>query len=626
MEQCKSQNENIQNENVPKPVPQYGVKRFGFNHHETGRHVGFDFRNSEGRSGVLRTTSTGKPGGQKSQVGGTPISPLSSSESTASVASFSSSSFVSDYCPSPSSTLRKTDCINDVDAYVNHLTRGLIALKSPRAAEECDIAAVGSNKKQAFQASAEGRPITSPALGLDEQYVSNMCRPLTAGDNIPGRDILKREAGKQTLKQRPGILSSGSDGRFGGRTPDRSRHRNVHIIDDTNSTTCSVKPANAQLAKNTDVTPSSNSLKRRRPGMKPDLQLFVGTKEFTRPMPLNTTNLDVDVDKNMEVVPIGDGEDTSSLISKYDREEEGCTKVLDHLYVGGLNAISKKIDCLDECGITAVVNCSSRGNLELNSRPQNLLELTLNLRDKSTQDIACMFFTAIRFIEHARENGGKVLVYCMRGISRSATIVLAYLVWKFKWTYEQALAFLKTKRSKVSPNVGFCIQLISFATMSQSISQGQSLVFKITMSDDRSWIMKDALPRSTREDHADREDDLDNNEKLPIPLAFGPVTDISSNMFTSLSSDSPHSYPVEERCWLVLTSTCQFIWHHDGTSMEILEGARVVAAQLAELELAGKEVECIKEGLETVPFWTALAAAQSTDVVLSPCILGRIPV
>ncbi|ROV97974.1 hypothetical protein VMCG_07061 [Cytospora schulzeri] len=56
--------------------------------------------------------------------------------------------------------------------------------------------------------------------------------------------------------------------------------------------------------------------------------------------------------------------------------------------------------------------------------------------------------------------GGRVLVHCTQGVSRSATIVAAYLMWRKRETAAKVLAFMKSKRPRVHPNYGFLDQLV----------------------------------------------------------------------------------------------------------------------------------------------------------------------
>lgn len=55
--------------------------------------------------------------------------------------------------------------------------------------------------------------------------------------------------------------------------------------------------------------------------------------------------------------------------------------------------------------------------------------------------------------------GGRVLVHCTEGISRSATIVAAYLMWRKRETAAKILTYIKHKRPKINPNEGFLHQL-----------------------------------------------------------------------------------------------------------------------------------------------------------------------
>ena len=54
------------------------------------------------------------------------------------------------------------------------------------------------------------------------------------------------------------------------------------------------------------------------------------------------------------------------------------------------------------------------------------------------------------------------MVHCAAGSSRSATIVIAYIMWSKKMPYKEAFEFVKSKRSVVSPNLSFKNQLELF--------------------------------------------------------------------------------------------------------------------------------------------------------------------
>ncbi|KAM6500119.1 Protein-tyrosine phosphatase-like protein [Amanita muscaria] len=57
----------------------------------------------------------------------------------------------------------------------------------------------------------------------------------------------------------------------------------------------------------------------------------------------------------------------------------------------------------------------------------------------------------------------KVLVHCVEGISRSVSVVAAYLMAQYGWTPNEAVKYIKTKRVVAEPNFGFVQQLHEYA-------------------------------------------------------------------------------------------------------------------------------------------------------------------
>ena len=55
-------------------------------------------------------------------------------------------------------------------------------------------------------------------------------------------------------------------------------------------------------------------------------------------------------------------------------------------------------------------------------------------------------------------------VHCMLGISRSSTVVCAYLIATANLSAEESIAHVQSLRSTVSPNIGFRQQLSEYAT------------------------------------------------------------------------------------------------------------------------------------------------------------------
>ncbi|ELR15749.1 dual specificity phosphatase, catalytic domain containing protein [Acanthamoeba castellanii str. Neff] len=83
--------------------------------------------------------------------------------------------------------------------------------------------------------------------------------------------------------------------------------------------------------------------------------------------------------------------------------------------------------------------------------------------DSPTYRMADHFDEACRFIDEARAQGGgprRVLVHCQAGVSRSASVVLCYLMRNNEWTLRQAIEHVWQTRPFVLPNAGFFDQLL----------------------------------------------------------------------------------------------------------------------------------------------------------------------
>ena len=133
---------------------------------------------------------------------------------------------------------------------------------------------------------------------------------------------------------------------------------------------------------------------------------------------------------------------------------------------------SHGIDCVlntaKECDTEWADSSSSCGDSSGSETPEGwrrhpITYLKLHWTDHADESISQEFPAAFKFIEAARQQGRKVLVHCRRGISRSATLVIAYLMQYVSYGLDDAFSHVRSKRAIINPNLGFVLSLETFA-------------------------------------------------------------------------------------------------------------------------------------------------------------------
>jgi len=94
--------------------------------------------------------------------------------------------------------------------------------------------------------------------------------------------------------------------------------------------------------------------------------------------------------------------------------------------------------------------------------PKHITSKHMPIDDMNTADIKSLFLEAINFIDSFRKQNKPVLVHCMAGVSRSPTIIMAYLMTKEGFSFPKAYEHVKKRRSLVQPNYGFMRQLMEY--------------------------------------------------------------------------------------------------------------------------------------------------------------------
>ncbi|KAJ3533312.1 hypothetical protein NMY22_g7384 [Coprinellus aureogranulatus] len=141
-------------------------------------------------------------------------------------------------------------------------------------------------------------------------------------------------------------------------------------------------------------------------------------------------------------------------------------EIVPNLWLGDLlSALNTKM--LREKGVRSVLSVM-RGRVTVH---ETFIRHQVALDDLEDEDILVHMGPCIKFIEKELAKGHGVLVHCQAGVSRSATILTAYLMSTQNLTPTAALSLVRTKRPFIGPNPGFLAQLEVFHQAGYTVSR-----------------------------------------------------------------------------------------------------------------------------------------------------------
>ncbi|PKI74666.1 hypothetical protein CRG98_004993 [Punica granatum] len=251
-------------------------------------------------------------------------------------------------------------------------------------------------------------------------------------------------------------------------------------------------------------------------------------------------------------------------IAFFDKE---CSKVAEHIYLGG-DAVARDRNILKQNGITHVLNCV--GFVCPEYFKADFVYRTLWLQDSPTEDITSILYDVFDYFEDVREQHGRVFVHCCQGVSRSTSLVIAYLMWREGQSFDDAFQFVKAARGIADPNMGFACQLL----------QCQKRVHAFPLSPSSLLRMYRLAPHSPYD---------------PLHLVPKMLTDPSPS---ALDSRGAFIVQVPSSIYVWIGRDCEAIMERD---------ARGAVCQIVRYERVQGPVLMIKEGGEPSYFWDAFS-------------------
>mmetsp|Transcript_6927 Transcript_6927/g.7597 ORF Transcript_6927/g.7597 Transcript_6927/m.7597 type:complete len:170 (-) Transcript_6927:123-632(-) len=135
------------------------------------------------------------------------------------------------------------------------------------------------------------------------------------------------------------------------------------------------------------------------------------------------------------------------------------TKIREGLFLGD-SIHGSSPDILTSLNITSIINISQE-SYEDRLSDIKVTVRHINIQDHPKEKIEDYFSETTAIIKKSLDEGSNILVHCGQGVSRSTTIVLAYLLTQEKMTFRDAAIDVRSKRPMVNPNNAFMRKLVA---------------------------------------------------------------------------------------------------------------------------------------------------------------------
>mmetsp|Transcript_8686 Transcript_8686/g.14420 ORF Transcript_8686/g.14420 Transcript_8686/m.14420 type:complete len:459 (+) Transcript_8686:148-1524(+) len=163
-------------------------------------------------------------------------------------------------------------------------------------------------------------------------------------------------------------------------------------------------------------------------------------------------------------------------LSSLTASERDMTLLTDNILVGGRDD-AEDLNKLMAYGVTHILNTAQQVP---NYYPENFVYFKVAILDNTSATINETADHVSAFLHHIESIGGRVLVHCVAGVSRSVSMIILHLIRNHQLPLNDAFNYIRSCRNQICPNEAFKLQL---ANLEMQVL-GYSSVAK---SSDRAW-------------------------------------------------------------------------------------------------------------------------------------------
>ena len=147
------------------------------------------------------------------------------------------------------------------------------------------------------------------------------------------------------------------------------------------------------------------------------------------------------------------------------------SKIIDGVYLGSVDDVMNTT-WLYNNNISIIFNVAIELNC-FNIKYQDgreIICIKCPMYDSPEQSLMKCINMGILLINRCLKENKNILVHCYAGISRSASIIIAFLMNHYKISFNDSFLYVKTKRPIINPNSGFTTQLQKYESIIQNLT------------------------------------------------------------------------------------------------------------------------------------------------------------